>query len=225
MKTLMEYRSECREKINELSPQFFENHEVDRWINDAAKDIARRSETIQEYSTNITVVSEQHKFKLPRELLRIHRVEFLVGDQTYVVNPSTYAEMDQYWGTNRTITSAYPTHYVVWGRPGALEMQIYPAPSAGGQLVLYFYRLPRPAIEHGATVEVPEGWEDLVALYVEYQAKRKDRDPSWQDAKALYEETLQHMIDTTRQYWEGTTNILHNGRRLQGWLVEMADDW
>src|SRR2546430_4771130 len=41
---------------------------------------------------------------------------------------------------------------------------------------------------HDALPILSEGWSDLIVLYCEYMALRKDRDPRWQDSKKRSEE-------------------------------------
>ena len=213
--TLFEIRNDCRSRLNEYDEKFWLDAELDRWINEATRDIARRTETIQSYNENIRTRPDQAKYPLPHDVIRVHRVEWdNESGMVYPLEPSTYGEMDQLWGSNQTRPSNYPGYFVLWGSAPAMVMQLWPVPSAAGLLHVYYYRMPRRLAEDGDLVEIPEGWHDLVPLYVEYVARRKDKDQTWAEAKQLYEANLNHMIDMTRQWHDQAQSVIMGNRGL-----------
>lgn len=225
MITLLEVRTQVRSALDEaLGPRAWENYELDNWINEGARDIARRSETIQSFFENIRVLANVGKYAMPDDMIRIHRVEFVIASQTYPVAASTYAEMDQYWGSWQTVPGSIPAAFVLWGTPGiSLEMQLYPIPAQNGLLNIFYYRQPRKAERPGDPVEVPEGWHDAVVLYCEFQAKRRDKDPLWQEAKQLYEQALGNMILVTRQWHDQNQSFITANRAVPSWLYSFED--
>ncbi len=69
-------------------------------------------------------------------------------------------------------------------------------------------------------LDIPTGWADLVAYYAESCALRKDRDARWQEAKALYDEGLQSLIDNGNALTQGGEVLYDNaGAFLPAWLV------
>lgn len=222
---LLEVRTNVRSALDEtIGPRAWENWELNNWIYEGAKDIARRSETIQNFHSQISIHAQVGKYSMPDDVIRIHRVEFMVSGDTYVVEASTYAEMDYYWGSRQTSPSSYPANYVLWGTPGStLEMQLYPIPSQNGTMNIYYYRLPIKPVRDTDMVEVPAGWEDCVVLYCEYMAKRRDKDQSWAEAKQLYEQTLGNMMSVTRQWHDRNQSFVSAGRSLPSWLYSFED--
>ncbi len=219
--SLLVLRTDVRSRLDEVTQRFWQDDELNNWINEAARDLARRTETIQQFNTSVITQPGLPKYPMPPDMIRVHRVEFIpVGNTTnvYPVQASTYQEMDQYWGITPTIQQSYPCFYVLWGTPPSLTMQLYPVPSTIGTLNIYYFRLPIPAIRDQDLVEVVEGWQDCVALYCEYVARRKNRDPLWQDAKKLYEETVTLMLDVTRQWHDQSQSIYIGSSAVPQWL-------
>jgi hypothetical protein len=223
------------EEPSSTSATFWTDSELTVWINNACKDIARRAEVIQSYYTAINAVVGQNKYALPSNVIRLHRVEFAPTGQTqiYPLQISTEQEMDNVWGLNPNSQSSYPMFCTIWGTPGVtettsqLQLRVYPTPSTAGVFNIYYYRLPYrfitplptlPPLEQTKVVEIPEGWDDLVVLYCEYEAKRKDRNQSWKDTKDLYEEKLNQMVEQTRQWHDQAQSMQTPNSYLPAWL-------
>lgn len=170
---------------------------------------------------------------------------------TYPVYHSTYEEMDQIWGINQLIQSSYPSYYVLWGTPNGvgdnqLQMQFFPVPSASGIFNIFYFRLPYrfdannvlanpntnwvsspstlssgASAEYSKTLDIVEGWDDLIKDYVVYKALMKDRSPEWQMYRDQYELNMEHMIDVTRQWHDQQRMIMTSSRVNQPqWLYE-----
>lgn len=229
-RTLSSLIEQVRSTLDEPQSRFWSDAELIRWINDGLTDVARRSQTLQQYSATIAGVAGQSKYNLPTDLINLHRVEFTPASstQTYPVQLMTRAELDQYWGMDQTTQSSYPWAATVWGFPGtstSLQLQIYPTlSSSGGTINLYYYRLPTPLASVNDIAEIPAGWESLIIDFCEYRAKRKSRDPSWQEAKMLYDEAVDNLIDTTRQWHESNQAITRGFQTVPSWLYS-KEDW
>jgi hypothetical protein len=89
-------------------------------------------------------------------------------------------------------------------------MSVYldPVPAEAGVLTLYYYRLPTARAtadtsDASLAIEVPDGFDDLVADYAEMRALRNDADPRWQDARSIYEDKLNALIVLTTRPVDG----------------------
>jgi hypothetical protein len=224
--TLLQLRTDLRARLDETTDigapmgRVWLDPDLNRWLNEGLRDVARRSETLLTFYTAITVVPGMQKTPVPTNVIRIHRVEFQPtgSSQVYPIAASTYQEMDQYWGVYPQQQRSYPYYYILWGFPPNLTMQLYPVPSQGGVINIFYYRLPAAILADTDVAEIPEGWHDLVVLYAEYVARRKDRDQSWQDAKELYEASLSEMIDRTRQWHDQARTIYVGTNAVPEWL-------
>lgn len=224
-RTLDRVRADVRAHLDEATARFWTDAQLNTWINDGLRDIARRTETLQEIAA-ITAVAGTRAYTMPTDVIRIHRVEFDPGSgQIYPLEPRQFYEMDSIWGTDQNQTRAYPDYFALYGFPPTLQLYLYPVPSQGGTLNVFYYRLPTEAVSDTDTVEVPEGWWDVVTLFAEYQALRKDADPRFTDAKAIYEEKIGEMIDITRK-WHDQAGLITTGRTwLPGWLTGGGEGW
>lgn len=226
--TLVQLRTDVRSHLDEITARFWSDTELNRWINEACVDMARRTETLQNFNTNMKTYPGQAKYPMPKHIIRIHRLEFVPFNSTnvYTVTASTYQELDQYWGITQQSQMSYPYYYCLWGTPGInLTIQLYPVPSQAGTLNVFYYRLPITMVNDTDTAEIPSGWDDMVVLYCEYVAKRKDKDPTWQEAKGLYEERLSTMVDITRQWHDQERTIFFGNGAIPEWLYGGGGDW
>lgn len=202
-KTLKETRDDIRNRLDERIGQFWDDStELDIWINEAATEIARRSETLLD-SKSYTLTASKAEYEMPEDMLRISVVEYRRTDNNKrFLESKPFPSMHTVWGSNRDRTGQ-PSYYTTWGFPGdGGEIILYPAPSetVNDGLRVYYYRTPRKATEDDDPVEVQSGWTDLVPLYVEVVARRKDgADRRWSEALQLFEARLENMIRTTRR--------------------------
>lgn len=176
-----------------------------RWVNEACKDIARRTESLQT-KTTIAGVAGTQEYTLPAAMTRVTRVEWKPtgSDQIYPLEYADFNNMDSVWWTQQSITQQTPRMYTMWGYPPSLKIVIYPKPPSAGTFNVYYYALPTALATDGtqdsSNLPIPEGWEDCVYAYTEYMALRKDRDQRWQEARQIYEDLVNGMIDLTMRW-------------------------
>src|SRR5215472_1609297 len=226
------------------SPQarFFTDTELTAWINDACRDMARRTEGLVTFDTTITIPAyvpqpgvSAPTYPLPEDVIRINRIEFVPTgaiNQTYPLQASTQQQMDQVWGTYQQNPASYPQFWVTRGYPGGSGrndhvLQIYPVPSQGGTLQIYYYRQPTRITDPVATpanynlnLDCIEGWDDLIVEFASYKALQKQRSPEWQQRKQEYEEKIQQMIDVTRSWTDQPSYMTFGTRFMPSWLTE-----
>jgi hypothetical protein len=218
--------SDVRSRLDEVTPRFWQDTELTNWINEGLRDISRRTETIQSFWQAINTSPNIAKYPLPPDVIRIHRLEFVPAgtNVTYPIQASTYQEMDQVWGINQqSQTMSYPYNYVLWGFPPNLMMQLYPVPAQSGTLNLFYYRLPALLINPTDIAEIPEGWHDLIAIYCEVVARRKDKDDQWKDTKQIYDERLNQMYENTRQWHDQARAMTIGYNAVPEWLYGGLD--
>lgn len=222
MTTLTEAIAAVRSSTDEPSARFWTDAELTRWINGAIKDIARTTELYQTRGT-IVVVANTQEYVLPVDLIRINRLEFEPTADTRVI-PLDYRDvgaMDEVWWNARESASGYPSFYTLWGSPPSLAAILWPTPSVAGALTVWYYKQPAETVSGAATIPLPMGWEDALTDYAEYRALRKARDPRWQEAKQLYEETVAKLFEKTQRYTDqsGSSFGGGGGSHLPSWLV------
>src|SRR5215471_21580336 len=177
---LGEYIRRARSVIDEPESRFWTDTELTDWINDGARDLARKAEDLVVFDTSITVTPNVGTYTLPANTIRIHRAEFVPtgSTQQYPIRASSQDEMDQIWGTYQLNPASYPTFFVTRGYPGgsgssAFLVQFYPIPSQTGTINLFYYKMPVRLADPVAdptqlvvTVDLPEGWDDTLIKYV-----------------------------------------------------------
>lgn len=200
MKTLSDIHTLVRDRLAESTPAQWTADMLTRWINEGLADVARRTETLQDFD-DITAQTGVQQYTLPSQIVRVRGVHWnpTSGEPT----PMEFHEfnnMNSVTWASQTTAQSTPSLYTFWGFPPTLKMVVYPSPAMAGVFRVYHYRLPAVLASDSDTAEIPEGWTDLVVSYCEYSALRRDRDPRWQEAKALYEEAINRMYELTRRW-------------------------
>lgn len=194
-----------RDRLDEPTEASWLNTELRRWINQGAREVARRTETLQATKT-IPLTTGVQQYAAPVDVIRIYRVEFLdASNGVFPLEYRDYNNMDTVWWSSQLTVQSRPALWTAWGFPPTLNLVLYPVPdSSSTNIKVFYYRTPTTIAEDGSqpnvVLDVPEGWEDLIVDYVEYNALRKDRDPRWQEAKALFEEHTTAMFEMTRRW-------------------------
>lgn len=219
-RTLGQLRNLVRVRLDEATATAWSDAEINGWINEGIRDLARRSETLQ-VSSSILVSEGVAEYFAPAELSRIYRAEFQATGDTSIY-PLTYRDfnnMDAVWWTAKNTTQSTPELFTLWGYPPSLKVILYPKPSRAGTLTLYYYRVPVDLVSDSDPVPVPTGWDDLIVEYATYLALRRDRDERWKEAREAYEDHLASMMMLTRRWTDQAGEITPGGSMLPEWLV------
>jgi hypothetical protein len=205
--------ADVRSRLNESSANFYSDSDLIAWINEGCREVARKAMCLWD-QTSILVYPGVQQYAAPSNILKLHYAEFAPNTSinTYPLEIRNYAEMGPIWGVQKGIQQYTPNYLTLWNSPPNLYVILFPIPSQSGLMNMYFYRNAIPATT-SQNLDVPEGWWELPILYCEYTALRKNVDPRWKDAKAIYEEKLQDMIaatgwhDAAGQMSYGMTNM------------------
>ena len=230
MVTQAEALTKVRDRLDETTAATWTDAQLRGWINEAVRDIARLSETIQSTAT-ITITSTDitngvQEWTLDGTTLRVYRVEYKPTGQSnvYPLEYGDFNNLDAVWWTRKTVSTGTPQMFTLWGYPPQLKIVLYPKPALAGTLTVYYYKVPADlatstTADASTTLSVPNGWEDLVYEYVTYLALRRDRDPRWQESKQAYVEKLAAMVDLTARWSDQSGSITPSGSMLPDWLI------
>lgn len=230
MTTQGTFLTAIRERLDESTASQWTDAYLRRLINEGAKDIARKTESLQDSSTVAATISPvTNDYSLATNAIRVHYVEFHATSDTTIKQSLEYVDlmnMEQFGWANRGLTAEYPSYYTIWGSGAALTLKVFPAPEVAGTFTYYYYKLPTDLATDGSAaaseVVIPQGYTDILLDYVEFRALRQDRDPRWIDAKRIYDENLSTMYDQTRRWVDQAGLIVPSGPGgfLPTWLVE-----
>lgn len=230
--TALRLKEQIRDRLDEPSERQWTDRQLRSWANEGMKDIARRSGNLRD-TVNVAVTAGNPEYTVAANVLNIHQAYYVpTGDTRRVpLAPRQYSAMENVWLSDRdSATASTPSFFTVWGFSPLLKLRIWPNPTVGGVCQLFVDRLPveldlAGASEAATNVDLPEGWVDLVIDYVEFTAQRKDRDPRWQEAKALYEQKLGDLMASTDGILANQEIVFDSrGNNLPAWLVG-GDDW
>jgi hypothetical protein len=203
--TLESARTEVRSLLDEPTAQFWLDSEINSWLNQGAQDIARQAQALW-MQLEVSAVPDQQFYALPQDFLGVHRLDFQLdnADQTYNLEFRGIKAMDEIWGILHQLPAAFPTAFYLWndtGLPGGQPyFATYPVVGSTGTFICYYYRNAIPATADTALLDVTPAYEDIAYEYAVAKAKRKDRDPSWQEAMKMYQDQLQMMFNKTSRF-------------------------
>lgn len=211
------------DRLDEKDAAQWQDDELRRWINEGTRDICRRIEILPT-SADIAVSAGVQQYTMATDVLRVNRVEWRPTGQTnvYSLEYRDFNNMDSVWWTSQIQTQGTPVLFTMWGYTPNLKLVLYPTPSVSGVAKVFYYKLPTEIATDGSadtsTIDLPEGWHDLVLDYAEYRALRKDGDDRWQAAKAEYEQHLINMEEHTRRISDQAGMIVAGNTMIPQWL-------
>lgn len=226
MTTQATFLSKSRTRLDEATARQWTDQSIREWINEGARDIARKTETLEDRDT-IPAVVGTGEYTIDTDVVRIHRVEFTPTDEdTTELIYADLKDLDSFGWRQRTMSQDRPYVYSTWGARRGLKLIVFPVPATAGNFTVYSYVMPAALAEStsgdaAVHVEIPQAYDDVLLDYIEYRAMRKDRDPRWVEAKGLYDENLSQMYDNTRRWSDQPGMILPGSHgALPAWLVE-----
>lgn len=200
--TLGEMVAAVREELLEPSEGFWKDDEIKRWINRAAKDLARAA-NIEVGPDTLPVVAGQESYPLPDDFSSMRRIE------AYSLDGDLVAKLMPIQIDHRTAGKGTPRYYYVW--KGLLHLD--PIPDSDLNLVLWYHRAQPDLVDDSDTPIIPEEFHELCVLFAVSQAKRKAGDPAYETYAIDYSNGRLDMIQKLKDM----------GQKERQWVP--VDDW
>jgi hypothetical protein len=224
--TLTNCLTEVRSLLDEPTAQFWSNSELTTWINQGCENFAQRTRTLRTQET-VSVVANQQNYTAPPDQYALYRVEYqpTATGQVFIypLDFMGYNEMDQAWGVYQTFPAAWPQAYTLWGNPPNLQIRLFPVPDQAGILNVFGYREPVAVVNNTDLVDILQGYEEAVIEYAVFKAKRKDKDPSWQEAKQNYEDILTDATNNTGWFTDQPGQMTTGQSQWPPWALSGSD--
>ena len=161
-----------RSEIDERgSDGFFLDADIKRWLNEAQRDIAKKTLFLQETFTDTVTGTE---ITLPTDFIKLHK--FTIGDN----------ELEH---INRNPDQGYAK----WNGKLMFNFSIDNA-----NIKLYYYRYPTEMTTDLDESEVPLEYQDLLNKYAKHEAKLADEDPN--TANVFYQQYLGGINEMKKEY-------------------------
>lgn len=217
-----------RDRLDEAIGGQWSDVQLRRWVNEGARDMARRTRHLKD-TTTFTTVAGTGTYTVDANVLEVEGAYYAPGDGRQVpLIARAWEGMNAVWGQNRDQQGGDPAMFTTWGFSPSLQVRLFPVPSQSSKTVtLYISRLPTDLATDGTAVttavDFPDAWIDALYDFVTYQALFRDRDPRWKDAKDMYEQRVDQMIvngDYMNVALEMVADPLVQGGVLPRWLVD-----
>lgn len=220
---------QARARLDEPSSVYWTDQDLRIWINDVARDIARRTESLRASYDQAVVANTASYTPLwtaTNQPYRLHTVEYIPDGQTtcYPLEMVDRNAASSIWGLSQAQTVGVPAIWTSWGAPPNLTVQVYPTPGQDGTLRIWYYRLPTMlatvnTADQNENVDLVDGWEDVLIDGVEYRALRRDGDQRWQEAKQEYEQHIDAMMQSTIRFTDAAGAVTTPaGGYIPNWL-------
>jgi hypothetical protein len=225
--TLQTALTAVRERLDEAGAVYWQDRELQRWLNEGCREIARKTEALRD-TADIAATAGVGVYNTPADVLRIHRLEYtMTGNNTIYPLESTTVNHAEAMGWVNQDSQGIPYIFFTWGFAGAdgtPQLYVFPKPTANGNLKVWYYRTPSEPTGQTDTFEIPQGWEDVIYAYCEYKARMRDGDQQWQAAKMEYQEKLDEMIVLTRDMSDAPTHITQGTSSYGPWWFDGAGE-
>lgn len=216
-----------RERLDETVAAQWTDVQLRRWLNEAIRDIARRTRHYRDTST-IPVVAATGEYTASEDILHIFFAYFQPTGSTQQIplEPRAWEAMNNIWW-NQQNQAGYPSLFTTYGYSPTLKVKLYPVPSVAGSLLLHVARLPAvlDVTAGSGNIDVATGWLEVAYDYAEYMALRKDRDPRWQESLQMYQEKVKGMIDMGDHLNAPGEFVQAGSGMYPSWLVGGGDGW
>jgi hypothetical protein len=217
-----------RDRLDEPTAAQWDDIELKRWMNEAGRDIARRTKHIKD-TTTLTTTANVAEYVVPANVIEIEDVYFAPGDGRQIqLSMRAFEGMGQVWGSQMDRGGGWPAMVTWWGTPPQLKIRLYPVPGESGRTItLYVSRLPATITETNdvddTACDLPLAWVDLLKDYIEYRALRKDRNPAWQESFSIYNTNIDQMVRSDEYANVQREMILDprvRGGYVQSWFLQ-----
>lgn len=171
-----------RDRLDEPTAGGWTDATLRRFINEAVREVSRRSESLRT-SSSIAVVAGTRDYTGPTDAVRIHEIYYNVTGQSQLaqLRYMDLAAMGNIWGQSQATERSAPVWWTTWGTPPTLTIRLFPVPAQAGSLTVYYYKLATELATDGSadssSLSIPAGWEDVALDYAEYRAFIKSRQP------------------------------------------------
>lgn len=224
--TLTQATTDVRDILDEATAQFWTNAQLTTWLNQACQNFAARTRTLRT-EAQVTVTANTQNYTAPSQFLSLYRVEFRPTSSgqafIYPLDFMGYNEADQAWGVYQTFPAAWPQMFTLWGNPPNLTIRLFPTPDQAGVLNVFGYRQSVDAVAGTDAIDIQAAYEEAAIEYCVYKAKRKDNDPTWQEAKTRYEEILQDATDNTGWFTDQAGQFTSGQSQWPPWAMAGSD--
>lgn len=226
---MLEMETRCRDLLDEPSAGQWTSTQLRRWMSEGNKELAKVTRGYVRRRT-IALVAGQSEYVLPPEVLAVNHAYFVdvvsgTGSRQRPLIARHWENMDILWSEHQDLEGAYPQAFTVWGASPDLTLRVYPVPSiSGDELRCMCPVLPDDLTSaDGDTADIRTGYEDAVVEYAVYMAKRKDRDPTWQEAWSAFagkRDELIHAGDALMVNRELVPDPMTTAQYVPWWIAE-----
>lgn len=229
MTTQAEYMSLVRNKLYDLNIHRFSDEALRQWINEAASDVARRTQCLRTTGTITGVASTQGYIPTFTDIIAIHAVKFIPDGGTFEYDLEYFDYkplMNMAYG-GLSISEGRPFLYWTEGYPPNLQINLYPTPSEAGDIVVHYYKTfaklaTADSTDANTDLDFPNGWESLLVNFAVAEGLLSDRDNRHQTYRDLYEQQLGGFNETSIRYNDNAGQITPNTHllgnyELYGW--------
>lgn len=205
----------ARTELQETTPGFWTNAELQNWADEAHADLV--AATRQEASSTLTLVAQTESYALPADFYLVRRVELqsVAGSATnwQELQPLGLNYRQPADPTNTLNLASVPYGYYIFGG----KIYFVPVPDQAYSGTLYYYKNATPFASDSDTPSYPEGvpafrFDRLLVLYICAMALRKRQDTAYTTYLADYNAGRADMV----------RDALNRGSSAP---LIVADDW
>lgn len=179
--------------------------DIERWVNDAQRDIVMRNETVLQKSSLTDSVGQQQAYALPDDLLILRALHWKNNSDPsyYRLKGMSFQEFDEYIdGWDGTVYQASnPMVYTIFEK----SIKLFPTPAETGteNLKIFYNRQPVDLLTDEQILDLPIEYHNAVVSYCLTKAYELDED--WPAATNLAQQKEADIrLNKERESWNNT---------------------
>jgi hypothetical protein len=142
MATQAQILAAVRVRLDETTAHQWQDSDIRGWINEAMRDVARRTESLQE-SDDVTGTIGAHEYSVPSDTVRVHMVEWRpTSGGVYPMEATPIHVFKSSVPPQQEDSQGRPQIWTLWGYGPTLKLLVYPTPAEAGSFRVYKYMMP-----------------------------------------------------------------------------------
>jgi hypothetical protein len=166
-RTLLELRTECRQRTEMEGSTFVSDVELTRYLNQSIAKL--HSKLVRAYgdqyyrtASSVSTVANTDTVVLPTTFFKLLGVDVLIGGITQAIEPLDWSRRAEYANVGAVWTSGYPIAYSLGASGG--KLQFFPTPSGVYTVTIHYLPYSTVLTSDADTYDGNSGWEHYVVL-------------------------------------------------------------
>lgn len=192
---------QVRQALDEASSRRWTDPHLCALLNEGQRAIARASAWYRK-NDDVEAEAETQEYDLPADAIKLYSVCYIMDDSAVRYDLDILQKRNiTSVSSQYAITQGIPRLAWTGGYPGTdtFKLNVVPIPAVAGTFNIDYYGIPDDLATDGTAEDtgltIPLGFEAAIVHFAIFNALMSDRDPRWQEYRALYQEEMGQLTE------------------------------